>query len=63
MFKLLGMPYDVEDQNVSILSSIVDQSYSIMKRKGMALRNKIVFMVSKGIFNHLFLYLWHRDVK
>jgi hypothetical protein len=49
MFKLLGMPYDVEDQEVSILSSIVDQSYSIMK-KGAALSNNIVFMVSKGVF-------------
>jgi hypothetical protein len=32
MFKLLGMPYDVEEQKVSILSSIVDQSYSIIKK-------------------------------
>jgi hypothetical protein len=27
MFKLLGMPYDIEAQNVSILSLIVDQSH------------------------------------
>jgi hypothetical protein len=32
-FKLLGMPYDVEDRKVSILSSIVDQSYSIIKKQ------------------------------
>jgi hypothetical protein len=33
MFKLLGMPYDVEEQKFSILSSIVNQSYSIMKKR------------------------------
>jgi hypothetical protein len=34
MFKLLlGMPYDIEAQKVSILSSIVDQSHSIIKKK------------------------------
>ena len=33
MFKLLGMPYDVEEQKVSILSLIVNQSYSIMKKR------------------------------
>jgi hypothetical protein len=56
MFKLLGMLHDVEDRKVSILSSIVDQSYSTMK-KCAALRNNFVFMVSKGIFNHLLLHL------
>jgi hypothetical protein len=55
MFKLLGMLYDVDEQKVSILSSIVDQSYSIMKRKGVALRNNIICMESKGIFSPLFL--------
>jgi hypothetical protein len=30
MFKLLGTPYDVEARKVSILSSIVDQSHSII---------------------------------
>jgi hypothetical protein len=33
MFNLLGMPYDVEEQKVSILSSIVNQSYLIMKKR------------------------------
>jgi hypothetical protein len=33
MFKLLGTPYDVEAQKVSILSLIVDQSHSIIKKK------------------------------
>jgi hypothetical protein len=34
MFKLLGMPYNVEgEQKVSILSLIVNQSYSIMKKR------------------------------
>jgi hypothetical protein len=32
MFKSLGMPYDIEAQKVSILSSIVDQSHSIIKK-------------------------------
>jgi hypothetical protein len=30
MFELLGMPYDVEAQKVSIPSLIVDQSHSII---------------------------------
>ena len=33
MFKLLGTPYDIEAQKVSILSSIVDQSHSIIKKR------------------------------
>jgi hypothetical protein len=33
MFKLLGMPYDIQAQKVSIISSIVDQSHSIVKKK------------------------------
>jgi hypothetical protein len=33
MFKLLGMPYDIEAQKVSILSSIVDQRHSIIKKR------------------------------
>ena len=56
MFKLLGMPYDVEEQKVSILSSIVNQSYSIMK-KGASLMITIMLMEAKAIFNLLFLHL------
>jgi hypothetical protein len=33
MFKLPGTPYDVEAQKVSILSLIVDQSHSVIKKK------------------------------
>jgi hypothetical protein len=33
MFKLLGTPYDVKAQKVSILSLIVDQSHSIIKKR------------------------------
>jgi hypothetical protein len=32
MFKLLLMPYDIEAQKVGILSLIVDQSHSIIKK-------------------------------
>jgi hypothetical protein len=33
IFKLLGMPYDVKDQTFIILSSIVDQSYSNIRKR------------------------------
>jgi hypothetical protein len=48
MFKLLGMPYDVEARKVSILSSIVDQSHSIIK-KGASPKYNVIWMMSKNL--------------
>jgi hypothetical protein len=55
MFKLLGMPYDIEAHKVSILSSIVDQSDSIIK-KGASPKYNIIWMVLKQICNYSFVH-------
>jgi hypothetical protein len=49
MFKLLGKPYDIEAQKVSILSSIVDQSHSIIKKKGASPKYNVIWMILKKI--------------
>jgi hypothetical protein len=52
--KILGTLYDTEEQKVSLLGSIVDQSHSIIK-KGAPLKNNVIWMNSKAICNHLFV--------
>jgi hypothetical protein len=52
--KLLGTPYDIKAQKVSILSLIVDQSHSIIK-KGVSPKYNVIWMISKQICNHSFV--------